>query len=236
MKVVNAPVITLDGPSGSGKGTVGQRVALKLGWHYLDSGAVYRALALAAAKAGVSETDIAAFSELGRNLNVVCTPQYDDTAVIEIDGVPADAKLRSEECGERASKMAAIPEIRAILLELQRRARRAPGLVADGRDMGTVVFPDAGLKVFLTASARERAQRRYNQLKEKGFDANLRHLFQAIQERDARDSERATSPLKPAEDAITLDTTDLSINQVVAHILDLTQTKLAVARANEGER
>jgi len=226
------PVLALDGPSGSGKGTVGQRLALALGWHYLDSGAVYRALALAVTEAGLRNDDIPGIVELGRELQVNCTPNPDDTADILVNGQRVEESLRDEQCGQRASLLAAIPQVRSVLLELQRRARRHPGLVADGRDMGSVVFPDALLKVFLTASAEERARRRHNQLKQKGFGANLRDLFQAIQERDARDSERAVSPLKPAEDAITLDTSDLSIEQVVVRILDLVQTKLAVERAN----
>ena len=222
MNDVAPPVLALDGPSGAGKGTIGQRVALTLGWHYLDSGAVYRALALAVMRAGVGDRDTGAIVQVGAGLDIECRPLWDETAQIRVNGVPEGENLRSEECGRRASRLAAVPAVRAVLLDLQRRARRAPGLVADGRDMGTVVFPDALVKIFLTASPAERARRRYNQLKQKGFDANLRDLSEAIQERDARDSERATSPLKPAEDAITLDTSDLSIDQVVTRILDLT--------------
>lgn len=232
MSDVAAPVLALDGPSGAGKGTVGQRIALTLGWHYLDSGAVYRALALAVMRAGIGDRDIAGIVRIGADLDIECRPLWDETAQIRVNGVPEGENLRTEECGHRASRLAAVPEVRSVLLALQRGARRAPGLVADGRDMGTVVFPDAPVKIFLTASAIERARRRYNQLKQKGFDANLRDLFEAIQERDARDSERAISPLKPAEDAITLDTSDLSIEQVVARILDLIATKLDVGRAN----
>jgi len=225
-----APVLALDGPSGSGKGTVGQRLAHKLGWHYLDSGALYRAVALAVSRARVRLDDPAGIEKIASTLHVECIPGADDTAEIRIDGAPAGDELRGEDCGRLASRLAADKRVRGALLGMQRAARRPPGLVADGRDMGTVVFPGALLKIFLTAHADERARRRYNQLKQKGFDVNLAHLFQAIQERDAQDSGRTASPLKPADDAITLDTSDLNVEQVVTRILELLQPRLELLR------
>lgn len=226
MSRLEVPVLALDGPSGSGKGTVGQLCARHLGWHYLDSGAVYRALAVSAARRGLDARDVDRVVDLAGTLQVEFRPNPPESAEVVVDGRVLDADLRTEETGELASRLAANAAIRQALLELQRRCRREPGLVADGRDMGTVVFPDASLKIFLTASTEVRVKRRYNQLKLKGFDVNLAHLFRAIRERDHRDSERDASPLMPAADAVTLDTSDLSIEEVTTHVLDLLQTKL----------
>ena len=226
MSRIEAPVLALDGPSGSGKGTVGQLCAGRLGWHYLDSGAIYRALAVSVARRGLDAVDTDGVLDLARALQVEFRPNPPESAEVVVDGRVLNAELRTEETGELASRLAAIPVIREALLALQRRCRREPGLVADGRDMGTVVFPNATLKIFLTASGEVRAKRRYNQLKLKGFDVNLAHLFRAIQDRDNRDSERNASPLVPAADAVTLDTSDLSIEEVTTRVLDLLQTRL----------
>lgn len=215
------PVLALDGPSGSGKGTIGQRCALQFDWHYLDSGAIYRGLAWLAKDQRVASSDIEGLVELANTMQLMCHVREDDVAKIEINGQFVTDDLRTEETGEMASKIAPIAPVRAALLKMQRRSRKAPGLVADGRDMGTVVFPEAEFKVFLTASPEIRAQRRFDQLKSKGFDANLARLLESIQARDVRDSSRAESPLKPAEDAHILDTSDLTIDEVVTRILDL---------------
>lgn len=214
------PVLTLDGPSGSGKGTIGQLCALKFGWHYLDSGAIYRGLAWLANQHGVAAEDVDGLVDLAETMSLVCHVQANDVAQIEINGRIVTDELRTEETGEMASKIAPLAPVRAALLAMQRRCRKAPGLVADGRDMGTVVFPDAEFKVFLTASAEIRAQRRFDQLKSKGFDVNLARLLESIQARDVRDSSRAESPLKPADDAYVLDTSALSIDEVVTRIMD----------------
>lgn len=214
------PVLALDGPSGSGKGTVGQLCAHKLGWHYLDSGAIYRSLAWAASQSNLAADDVPALVKLADELQLICRVRLNDVAEIEVNDEIVTDQLRSEEIGEIASKIAQIEPVRAALLRLQRKARKAPGLVADGRDMGTVVFPDAPFKVFLTASAEIRAKRRFDQLKTKGFDVNLARLLESIQARDVRDLSRKSSPLKAADDALLLDTSDLSIKEVVARILD----------------
>jgi len=214
------PVLALDGPSGAGKGTVGQMCADKLGWHYLDSGAIYRALSWLANEHSVAPDNVDGLVELADNMQLKCHVQVGDVAQIEVNGQIVTDYLRTEETGEMASQIAPIERVRASLLNMQRRCRQSPGLVADGRDMGTVVFPDTKFKVFLTASAEIRAQRRFDQLKSKGFDVNLARLLESIQARDVRDSSRATSPLKPAEDALLLDTSDLTIDEVVARILD----------------
>ncbi len=215
-----APVLALDGPSGSGKGAVGQICAKKLGWHYLDSGAIYRALAYSVRRAGTRHDDVAAIVRCAEALEMACLPNPPESAVIHVNGDNVDDLLRTEDTGRLASELASLPEVRAALLAAQRRMRRPPGLVADGRDMGTVVFPDAKWKFFLTASAEERANRRYKQLKLKGFDVSLATLFEAIQERDTRDASRSVSPLQPAEDAIVLDTSQMSIDEVVSRVLD----------------
>ncbi|NNC99009.1 MAG: (d)CMP kinase [Gammaproteobacteria bacterium] len=214
------PVLALDGPSGSGKGTIGQLCAVELGWHYLDSGAIYRGLAWAAREAGVAPDNIGGLVNLADELQLVCHIRVHDVAQIEINGQMVTELLRTEEIGEMASRIAPLAAVRASLLLLQRRSRKSPGLVADGRDMGTVVFPDATFKVFLTATAEIRAQRRFDQLKSMGFDVNLARLLESIQARDVRDSSRETSPLKAAEDAYILDTSELAIDEVVVRILD----------------
>jgi cytidylate kinase len=208
------PVIAIDGPSASGKGTVARRVASALGFHSLESGALYRLVALAAHREGVSDDDELRLSELAVSLDARFHGE-----LVYLDNHEVSATLRGEECGRRASAIARLPQVRMALLERQRGFRKPPGLVADGRDIGTVVFPDAELKVFLTASVRARADRRYKQLKEKGFDANLAALSRDLEARDAQDANRAVAPLKPARDAVELDSTDLSIEEVVARIV-----------------
>jgi cytidylate kinase len=208
------PVIAIDGPSASGKGTVAQLVAAQLGFHYLDSGALYRLLGLAAQRRGGSLDDAAALAQLARQLDI----RFDGAAVW-MDGVRMDEEFRGEQCAAAASRVAALPAVRAALLDRQRAFRRAPGLVADGRDMASVVFPDAVLKIFLTASAEARAQRRYKQLMEKGMGANIAALLQDIRARDERDSRRSVAPLQQAPGAVLLDTTDLTIDQAVQEVL-----------------
>ena len=221
MSELNAvPVLALDGPSGAGKGTIGQLCAAHFGWSYLDSGAIYRALSWLATENSVSSDNVVELVALADAMELVCHVQIGDVAQIEVNGQIVTDHLRTEEAGEMASQIAPIPEVRASLLNMQRRSRKLPGLVADGRDMGTVVFPDAPFKVFLTASAQIRAQRRFDQLKSKGFDVNLARLLESIQARDVRDSSRASSPLKPADDALVLDTSDLAIDEVVTRIVD----------------
>jgi cytidylate kinase len=207
------PVIAIDGPTASGKGTVAQRVAAALGFHYLDSGALYRLVALRALRAGIGTDDAPALAALAAALR----PRFGDR--IDLDGEDVTDAIRREDVGVMASKIAVHPALRAALLDLQRRFRRPPGLVADGRDMGTVVFPDAGTKVFLTASVEARADRRHKQLSEKGFSANLAALLQDLRDRDARDANRAASPLKPAEDAKRLDSSGLTIDEVAGQVL-----------------
>lgn len=229
MKSAETPVLTLDGPSGSGKGTVGQLCAQKLHWHYLDSGAIYRALAWAVTNAGIDPVDLKGVLDVAGDLHIECRPTPPESADIVVNGVEVGAELRTEACGKLASELAAHPQIRTVLLEVQREACRPPGLVADGRDMGTVVFPHARTKIFLTANAEERAHRRYNQLKLKGFDVSLADLFQAIQERDTRDAERSASPLEAAQDAVTIDSSDLDVDEVVTRVLDLLKNRLEIA-------
>ena len=207
------PVVTIDGPSGSGKGTIAQLVAKDLGWHYLDSGAIYRVLAQAAIKHDVELTDEQALVDIAKDLDLVFLLD-NDQLVVMLEGEDISTIIRSEQAGNAASKVAALPLVRAALLERQRAFRRLPGLVTDGRDMGTVVFPDAGSKVFLTASAQQRAERRYKQLKEKGIESNISALIAEISERDVRDSQRKVAPLRPADDAILLDSTSMDIADV----------------------
>jgi len=208
------PVLTLDGPSASGKGTVAERVARALGFHFLDSGALYRLTALSAMKAGVALDNEARVAELAARLPA----SFHDGAVWLADDNVSDA-IRAEKVGEGASKVAALPAVRAALLDRQRAYRQAPGLVADGRDMGTVVFPDAVAKVYLTASAEARAERRYKQLIDKGMSASLPALVSDMRARDARDAERAVAPLKAAADAMLLDTTQMGIEAAVEAVL-----------------
>ena len=223
---MSAPVITLDGPSGSGKGTLAGLLANRLGWNLLDSGAIYRLLAYGAGKRGIDLADEAALAELAGRLDVEFVPgQPGQEQVTLLDGEDVTRAIRTEQAGAGASKVAALPAVRAALLDRQRAFRAAPGLIADGRDMGTVVFPDAPLKIFLTASVEERARRRYLQLKEKGEAVNLAGLLDEIRARDERDTQRATAPLKPAEDALLLDSTELSIEQVLDRILGEAATR-----------
>jgi cytidylate kinase len=212
------PVVAIDGPSGSGKGTVSQQLAARLGWHYLDSGALYRVVALAARRAGIDLADAPVLARLAAGLDIAFEPRPGQAPAIRLGGEDVTEQVRTEAVGDAASRVAAVPEVRRALLHKQHQLRRPPGLVADGRDMGTVVFPDAVLKVFLTATPEVRAERRYKQLKEKGFDVNLPRLLADIRERDARDSGRAASPLKPAAEAHQLDTSGLSISEVVDRI------------------
>jgi cytidylate kinase len=211
------PVIAIDGPSASGKGTVAQGVADALGFHYLNSGALYRTVALAAQRRGmaVEEPGLAA---LARKLDARFRGDH-----VELDGQDATQAIRSEAVGELASRIAALPGVRKALLERQHAFRRPPGLVADGRDMASVVFPDATLKIFLTASPEERARRRHKQLMDKGMGANMAALLQDIRERDKRDSERAAAPLQKVADAVLIDTTDLSAADAIAQVLALYQ-------------
>lgn len=209
------PVIAIDGPSASGKGTIAARVAGALGFHYLDSGALYRLVALAAARSDVGFDDEAALAELARQLDV----HFDGERIILSDHNVTD-DIRSEICSMGASRVGALPGVRQALLARQQAFRQSPGLVAEGRDMGTVVFPDATLKVFLSASAEVRAERRYKQLKEKGIDANIRTLLQELRERDQRDSARSAAPLRKAADARELDSTGLGIDEVVRQVLE----------------
>ncbi len=216
---MTVPVLTIDGPSGSGKGTAARRVAGELGYHLLDSGALYRLTALAAARRGIELSDQAAVAGVAADLDVRFAGDDDGEGRVFLGGDDVTLAIRSEEAGAGASTVAAQPAVREALLGLQRSFREAPGLVADGRDMGTVVFPDAGLKVFLTASAEERANRRYKQLKDKGIDVSLAALSRAIEDRDRRDSERETAPLRPADDARILDSSAMSIETVVETVL-----------------
>ena len=210
------PVIAIDGPSASGKGTVAQAVARPLGFHYLDSGALYRIVGVAGMNAGASLDNEAEILSMLLKINI----KFKDGQVL-LDGVDVSQSIRTEAAGVAASRVAAHAEVRAGLLERQRAFRTKPGLVADGRDMGSVVFPDAVLKIYLTASAEARAQRRYKQLIDKGFDANMTALLQELKLRDQRDSGRAAAPLQRCADAVEVDTTDLSVKQSIARVLAL---------------
>ncbi|HET7634684.1 MAG TPA: (d)CMP kinase [Burkholderiales bacterium] len=210
----SVPVITIDGPSASGKGTIAQRVAQALGFHYLDSGALYRLVGWIAISRGIDLENESCLSDIAMNMNIKMSDGN-----IFIDGREVSDELRTEATGAAASKVAALPGVRSALLGRQLGFRRSPGLVADGRDMGSTVFPDAVVKIFLTASAEERAERRYNQLIEKGLSANIRTLLHEIRERDARDSQRSVAPLQKSADAFEVDTTGLPIDEVTAIVL-----------------
>jgi len=213
-----ATVITIDGPSGSGKGTVGQLLAQKLGWHFLDSGALYRVLALAAQKHHIDLKDEVGLEQLARELVVEFVIVETELQII-FDGEDVTDTIRAEAVGSMASQLAVLPGVRSGLLDRQRAFRKEPGLIADGRDMGTVVFPDAKVKFFLTAGPEERARRRYNQLLELGISVKLAALIEEITQRDRRDEQRTIAPMKPAEDAIVIDTTDLTISEVLDRVM-----------------
>lgn len=215
------PVLTIDGPSGAGKGTVSRIVARRLGWHYLDSGALYRAVGVAASWADIDTSDASALVRCTFDTHVRFVEVDDGGLRVIVNETDATDELRLETTGALASAIAAIPEVRAALKERQRAFRVLPGLVADGRDMGTVIFPDAPFKVFLTASAEERAERRHNQLKDKGVSVNFDDLLREIMARDARDAQRTVAPLKPADDAVVIDTSGIGIDEVVARVLEL---------------
>ncbi|MDN5848095.1 MAG: (d)CMP kinase [Nitrococcus sp.] len=221
------PVLTLDGPSGAGKGTVAGLLSKRLNWHLLDSGAIYRVLAVIAERAAVAMGDVESLIDITHSMTVTLQVDEHGKSQVLLDGADVTASIRSEACGERASEVAALPAVRQALLQCQREFHRPPGLVADGRDMGTVVFPDAIVKIYLTASAEERAYRRYKQLMEQGISGNLIALLEDINARDERDRTRAVSPLIPASDAIIVDTTgkpveavvDLVLSQVRRHVI-----------------
>lgn len=224
-----ASVITLDGPGGAGKGTISQIIAATLGWHLLDSGALYRLTALAAERHQVAFDDEAELANIARQLDVAFLPGAENEPVrVMLEGEEVSQAIRTEACGNNASKVAALTAVRDALLQRQRDFNQAPGVVADGRDMGTVVFTDAPLKIYLTASAEERATRRVKQLQAAGIDAKFQAILSEIQSRDDRDMNRAVAPLKPADDAIMLDTTEMTIPEVVTYILDQAKAKALV--------
>lgn len=216
------PVLTIDGPSGVGKGTVARIMAQKLGWHLLDSGAIYRAFALAVDARNTDVTDESALEEVANNLDLAFKTEAGSELVsVYLDGQDVSKVLRTEQTGEMASKIASIGVVRAALLKRQQAFAKAPGLVADGRDMGTVVFADAPFKVFLTASAQERANRRLKQLQNQGSEGIISQILAEVVARDERDSSRKHSPLKPAKDALIIDTTELSIDEVITQVSEL---------------
>ncbi len=220
------PILTIDGPSGSGKGTIARHVSARLGYYLLDSGALYRLVALAGQRRGLAPDDQEGHAAAARALNVSFGVDSAGQEHVQLEGEDVTGAIRTEAAGAEASRVAAMPPVRQALLQRQRDFARPPGLVADGRDMGTVVFPAALLKIYLTASAAERARRRHKQLMEKGLTVNIDDLSQEIRERDLRDSSRPVAPLRPAEDAITLDSTGLTIEQVVDQVLVLARSRL----------
>lgn len=216
---MTAPILTIDGPSGAGKGTVSRAVAKLLGWNYLDSGSIYRSLAVAVLNAGLNLDDVPAICEVAQAMLL----EFDcgDALIVKLNGVDITARLATETTGNTASIIAAYPDVRAVLLQKQKDFQQLPGLVADGRDMGSVVFSDARYKVYLTASAEERALRRYKQLIEKGIDANLPQITREIEERDRRDSQRTSAPLTVPEGALYIDSSNLTIQEVIDQVVNL---------------
>ena len=219
------PVVTVDGPGGAGKGTLSSLLAEKLGWHFLDSGAIYRVLAVATLHHDLPDDDEESIVPLATGLDVSFETDKESTRII-LEGEDVTDDIRTEQIGAVASKVAALPRVREALLRRQRAFQDDPGLVADGRDMGTVVFPDAPVKIFLTASAQARAQRRYDQLKEKGADVNIARLLSDIEARDKRDTQRSVAPLVPAQDAIVIDSTDMDIDQVFEKAMEVISSRL----------
>jgi cytidylate kinase len=217
----STPIVTIDGPSGSGKGTISRAVAVRAGWHLLDSGALYRLVALAGLKLGLTAEDVEGHTRIAGSMDVRFDVGSDGGELVFLAEEEVTSQIRSEVAGQGASRVAAWPPVRSALLDRQRAFARPPGLVADGRDMGTIVFPGADLKVFLTATPAERALRRYKQLKDKGSDVSLPALSREITERDLRDSTRAVAPLKPAPDAEVIDSTSLTIEQVIDRVTAL---------------
>lgn len=220
---MTAAVITIDGPGGAGKGTVSQAVAERLGWHYLDSGALYRMVGLAARQSRSIDANAAELGQMVGGLDIDIDLSDAGGVYYRLNGREVSEEIRTEEVGEAASRLAAVPEVRRALTGLQQSFRRPPGLVADGRDMGTVIFPDAGLKIYLTASAGERARRRHKQLKDKGLDVSLAALSADIRRRDQRDAQRKVSPLRPAADAVCIDTTGVDVNVVIGQVVALAE-------------
>jgi cytidylate kinase len=228
MNNTKVPVITLDGPSGTGKGTLCQLVAKHLHWNMLDSGAIYRVLAYSARIKGIKSNDVEQLIALAHTLDLRFESTEDNETKIILDNEEVTQKIRTEQCGQDASQIAIIPELRKALLARQRAFAKAPGLVTDGRDMGTVVFPDATLKLFIDASEKERANRRYLQLKSNGINVSLREVVEELVKRDTRDAARTHAPLKPAEDAILVDTSGLTIGQVFDNVLKLVYERLGI--------
>ncbi len=224
---MHIPVLTIDGPSGAGKGTVSRIVAKMLGWHYLDSGSIYRSLAIALLQKNTDLSNIGDILGITQTLDLAF--ECNDELVVKLNGVDITPQLGTESTGNVASIVAAIPEVRQVLLQKQKDFKRQPGLVADGRDMGTVVFPDADIKVFLTASIAARAERRYKQLMEKGIDVNIQKITREIEMRDLRDKGRKTAPLTQSEDACYIDSSAMTIDEVIAQVLSLVPQRLAIS-------